>query len=103
MGIRHLFQSPPEEKTLDDETSDRRSDQEAIPKDIMLTLTQDQLISLETLEFFGWELQFIRRSDPNNRLFVFWHREYNDYACMDETGDVTIEPEIKVRDIAKAS
>ncbi len=103
MGIRHLFQSPHEENGPTDEISDRRSNQEPIPKEIMLSLTQDQLISLETLEFFGWELQFIRRSDPNNCLFVFWHREYNDYACMDETGDVTIEPEIKVRDIAKAS
>lgn len=78
-------------------TSERRKGVPPIPDNINTFLNANQLEALQTMEYFGWQLAFIRRSDLNNIIPVIQHIKSKAFAVLDEDGDIIRDPNIGLR------
>lgn len=58
-------------------------------------LSMDQKFGVYQLSKFGFELAFIRNLASGPLAVV---RRNRDYATVDQTGDVDLQPQIKIRD-----
>ena len=77
--------------------AERRTGQPAIPDNLDFYLSQEQMDSLHTMEYFGWQLAFVRRSDLNNIMPVIFHGGQGEYAVLEIGGDVIRAPDIGIR------
>ena len=69
-----------------------------IPEDVQSLLNEAQLTAYETLQSIGWTLSFVRRIDVDPPVCVFKNEKTGDYASIEDNGDVTINPDIDIRD-----
>ena len=59
-------------------------------------LNDAQLATLNTLERFGWEIKFIRRT-PEGKLSVLFDQDTRKYAILQEDGELDENPSITFR------
>lgn len=73
------------------ETIDRRSTTRTASSALKRELNEAQLHTMHTLERFGWELKFIRRTQ-NGRLVVLFDPDARRYAILGEDGELDENP-----------
>lgn len=78
-------------------SDERRTGVSPIPESIDLYLNDAQMEALQTMEYFGWQLAFIRRSDLNNIVPVIQHIQNKEFAVLDGEGDIIRDPNIGLR------
>ena len=76
---------------------ERRIGMAPVPESVDLYLNTEQLNALQTMEYFGWELAFVRRSDLSNILPVIKHRKKGEFAVLAMDGDIIRSPDIGIR------
>ena len=76
---------------------ERRVGVAPIPDQLDFYLNREQLDALHTMEYFGWKLAFVRRQDLSNIVPVIHHEAQQEYAVLDETGDIIRAPDIRIR------
>lgn len=69
-----------------------------IPEDVQGMLNEPQLSAYETLQSIGWTLTFVRRIDVDPPICVFKNEKTGDFASIEANGDVTVNPDINIRD-----
>jgi hypothetical protein len=79
------------------EEDERRVGMEPIPDSIDLYLNAPQLDALQTMEYFGWQLAFVRRSDLSNIIPVIKHEKKGEFAVLTGEGDIIRSPDIGIR------
>ena len=84
-------------QTAESSSNERRIGAAPIPDNIDLYLNTQQMEALQTMEYFGWQLAFIRRSDLNNIIPVIQHVQNKEFAVLDENGDIIRDPDIGLR------
>ena len=72
------------------DTPDRRLAERATSSALKRELNSAQLATLNTLERFGWELKFIRRTPQ--RVAVLFDPDAKKYAVLDEHGNLDENP-----------
>lgn len=77
--------------------AERRVGMEPVPDSIDLYLNAEQLEALQTMQYFGWELAFVRRSDLNNIVPVIFQAQQKEYAVLASDGDIIRNPNIGIR------
>lgn len=77
--------------------AERRVGMEPVPDSIDLYLNTEQLEALQTMQYFGWELAFVRRSDLNNVVPVIFQAQQQEYAVLAADGDIIRRPNIGIR------
>lgn len=78
-------------------SEERRVGMTPIPESIDLYLNKEQLDSLQTMEYFGWQLVFVRRNDLTNIVPVIQSVKTKEYAVLDTDGDIIRSPNIEIR------
>jgi hypothetical protein len=67
-----------------------------IPASIGDWLDQAQLLSLRTMEYFGWKLWFVRRQQPPTVVVIL--DEYSQqFALLEPGGQINQQPLIQLR------
>lgn len=84
-------------QTAESKGGERRTGAAPIPDNIDLYLNAQQMEALQTMEYFGWQLAFIRRSDLNNIIPVIQHIQNKEFAVLDDDGDIIRDPNIGLR------
>lgn len=74
-----------------------RKKQPPIPVDFEKLLSANQKEAYDALCMMGWTLEFVRRNQVDNPVFVFRNDKSGDFACIESNGDVTINPDINIR------
>lgn len=72
-------------------TIDRRSADRAASSALKRELNEAQAHTLHTLERFGWELKFIRRT-AGGKLAVLFDPDLRKYAVLGEDGELDENP-----------
>ncbi|NUS38614.1 MAG: hypothetical protein HOQ02_06275 [Lysobacter sp.] len=73
-------------------TIERRSSVKAASSMLKRELNAEQVHTLHTLERFGWELKFIRRSESGGKLAVLFDPDARRYAVLGEDGELDENP-----------
>ena len=60
-------------------------------------LTPEQLKAVETLEFFGWSLRFVRGPMFRDRIRVLYDTTCNKYVVLDADGTLDESQTLKIR------
>jgi len=60
-------------------------------------LNEVQSIALGSLEHFGWQLAFVRRSSWASPVIVVKHKIHTKFAVLEEDGSVNLSPAIRWR------
>ena len=68
-----------------------------IPEKLKDVLNDAQMLSLNKLEGFGWNLQFVRRPLFQEVVPVLFHPDTNKYGILNDDGTLNAQPEIQVR------
>ncbi|HWV16545.1 MAG TPA: hypothetical protein VN030_14020 [Cellvibrio sp.] len=67
------------------------------PEADLYDLNQIQCIALGSLQHFGWQLAFIRRSPWTQPVIVVKHKVHSKLAVLEEDGSVNLSPEVRWR------
>lgn len=73
------------------EARERRSAEKERSAVLKRQLNDAQLATLNTLERFGWEIKFIRRT-PEGKLSVLYDPDTRKYAVLAENGELDENP-----------
>ena len=76
---------------------ERRKGMAPIPKKLSEVLNDEQLSSLQKLEGFGWNLQFVRRPLFQEVVPVLFHPDNGTLGVMRDDGTLDTEPDIQLR------
>ena len=76
---------------------ERRKGMAPIPKKLSEVLNDEQLSSLQKLEGFGWNLQFVRRPLFQEVVPVLFHPDNGTLGVMRDDGTLDMEPDIQLR------
>ena len=76
---------------------ERRVGVEPIPNSLDLYLNPSKIVSLNTMQYFGWQLAFVRRSDLSNIIAVIKNAKKSEFAVLDIEGDIIRNPDIGIR------
>ncbi|WP_255595147.1 hypothetical protein [Lysobacter sp. BMK333-48F3] len=76
----------------------RNSDKKLNAAELRAGLTPAQLDALTTLEFFRWELRFVRRPLFQDPIPVVFNRDGRKYAVLEPDGSLNENPGFKIRD-----
>ena len=68
-----------------------------IPEKLEEVLNDAQMLSLNKLEGFGWNLKFVRRPLFQEVVPVLFHPDTNKYGILNDDGTLNAQPEIQVR------
>jgi hypothetical protein len=73
-----------------------RGSQRPVPSNYPELLNERQRLALRTMEYFGWSLWFIRRSQEPCVAVIreSWGKQY---AVLEPSGDVNMQPSLVVR------
>ncbi len=77
--------------------SERRGGKIPIPADLDQLLTQDQLLALNRVQEFGWQLAFVRRPLFQAPVTVVTSPEHQRFAVLEEDGEINQSPDIVIR------
>ena len=78
------------------EAQDRRRAEKERSSALKLQLNDAQLATLNTLERFGWEIKFIRRT-PEGKVAVLFDPDVRKYAVLGDDGELDESPGITFR------
>ena len=78
------------------EAQDRRRADKERSSALKLQLNDAQLATLVTLERFGWEIMFIRRT-PECKVAVLFDPDVRKYAVLGDDGELDESPGITFR------
>ena len=78
------------------EAQDRRRADKERSSALKLQLNDAQLATLVTLERFGWEIKFIRRT-PEGKVAVLFDPDVRKYAVLGDDGELDESPKITFR------
>ena len=78
------------------EAQDRRRAEKERSSALKLQLNDAQLATLVTLERFGWEIKFIRRT-PEGKVAVLFDPDVRKYAVLGDDGELDESPGIAFR------
>jgi hypothetical protein len=78
--------------------SDKRERMPPIPPDYKNLLNPSQLHALNSIQGFGWTLQFVRREGLDVPLPVIRGADGKAVATIDEDGNLDMNPDIVIRD-----
>lgn len=78
-------------------SDEKRGKQPAVPDNLRLYLNRAQLASIKKLEDFGWELFFIRRSNPAEMLTVMYLSRSRETAVIEQDGTINRAHGVVVR------
>ena len=78
------------------EAQDRRRADKERSSALKLQLNDAQLATLVTLERFGWEIKFIRRT-PEGKVAVLFDPDVRKYAVLGDDGELDESPGITFR------
>ena len=78
------------------EAQDRRRAEKERSSALKLQLNDAQLATLVTLERFGWEIKFIRRT-PEGKVAVLFDPDVRKYAVLGDDGELDESPKITFR------
>ena len=76
---------------------ERREGMAPIPEKLDEVLNDAQLLSLNKLEGFGWNLEFVRRPLFQDVVPVLFHPDTKKYGLLRGDGTLNAQPEIRVR------
>ena len=76
---------------------ERRATDETNTLRLRKQLNESQLITLNSLESFGWELKFIRRPLFQDPVPVVFDADRNRFAILQNDGSLDEEPGIDIR------
>ena len=77
--------------------NDKRGVQRAVPVDVGRYLNEAQLLALQSLEGFGWQLAFVRRPLFMEPVVVVHHPDHSQYALLEDDGAVNQKVKIGLR------
>ena len=78
------------------EAQDRRRAEKERSSALKLQLNDAQLATLVTLERFGWEIKFIRRT-PEGKVAVLFDPDVRKYAVLGDDGELDESPKFTFR------
>lgn len=76
---------------------ERRKGEKPIPDNYKSLLNEAQIIALNRLTAFGWNLKFVRRPLFQEPVPVLWNAHGNKIALLEEDGKLNMKPDIKIR------
>lgn len=76
---------------------DRRTQARPNAAELRKGLTREQLDTLQTLEFFRWELRFVRRPLFREPVPVVFHPESDRHAVLEPDGSLNEDPGFDLR------
>lgn len=77
--------------------NEKRTGEKAIPENLKEILTELQLMSLNKITSFGWELIFVRRPLFQEVVPVIKNHNGIQIGVLEEDGRINLEPEIALR------
>ena len=77
--------------------NEKRTGEKAIPENLKEILTELQLMSLNKISSFGWELIFVRRPLFQEVVPVIKNNNGVQIGVLEEDGRINLEPEIALR------
>lgn len=76
---------------------ERRKGMAPVPEKLNEVLNDVQLTSLQKLEGFGWNLQFVRRTLFQEVIPVLFHPDNGTLCVMRDDGTLDSQPDIQLR------
>jgi hypothetical protein len=76
---------------------EKRTGEKAVPDNLKELLTELQLMSLNKISSFGWELIFVRRPLFQEVVPVIRNHNGVQIGVLEEDGRINLEPEIALR------
>jgi len=69
----------------------------AVPKDLTQWLNFDQKSMLSTIENYGWELKFIRRTDQEEPIVIVLNPQGDQIGVLEPDGQLNLDNDIIIR------
>ena len=79
---------------------EKRKGEPPIPVDFQDALSPDQIMTLRQIENFGWQVAFVRRPLFQEKVIVVTTSDNKRYGVIEETGELNLQAEIRIRDQA---
>jgi len=76
---------------------DKRKGQPPIPKNLKDFLTEDQIMSLNSISHFGWEVLFIRRPAFQDPVVVLINSDGRSIGILGDDGKIQVDTDIVLR------
>lgn len=78
-------------------TSERRGTKAAIPANLKGYLNQEQLVALQKIENFGWQLEFVRQPLFQDPIAVVISPDHQRHAVLMEDGELDMDSGLTFR------
>lgn len=85
-------------KIQDELDVEKREGLPAIPTNYERILTSSQLMTLRSIENYGWSLKFVRREGRDIPMPVIFGADGKSIGIIDEDGNLDMNPKIVIRD-----
>ena len=76
---------------------DKRKGQVPIPNNLKDYLSEDQIMSLNNLSHFGWEVLFIRRPPFKDTVVVLLNSDGHSIGILGDDGKTQVDTDIVIR------
>jgi hypothetical protein len=76
---------------------ERRKAQKELSSVLKRSLNEAQLMTLQGLEHFGWELKFVRRKPFQPSIAVVFDGDRKKFAVLEEDGSLNENPGFDIR------
>lgn len=76
---------------------ERRKQEKELSIVLKRQLNEDQRMTLSSLESFGWELKFIRRSPSGPPVAVIFDGDRKKFAVLEANGSLNENPNFDIR------
>lgn len=77
--------------------TERRGSRAPVPPNLKGILTEEQLLALNNVENFGWQLAFIRQPMFQQPIAVVVSPDHQRHAVLELDGQVNLNPDIVIR------
>ena len=77
---------------------EKRKGGNPLPKILKEVLNEAQLITLNKIEGFGWELEFIRRELFQGVVPVLFHPDSGKFGVLEDDGTLNTNSDAKIRE-----
>jgi hypothetical protein len=77
--------------------TERRGSRAPVPANLKALLSDEQLLALNNVENFGWQLAFIRQPMFEQAIAVVVSPDHQRHAVLEIDGEVNLNPEIIIR------
>ena len=77
--------------------TERRKAEKALSNTLKRDLNEAQLVTLQGLEHFGWELKFVRRKPFQEPVAVVFDGDRKQFAVLQADGTLNEKPDFDIR------